>query len=70
MCARATDGSALVRVAEKPNAHSGAIYSVAFSPDGTRIVSGSRDGSIKLWGVLPSAHARKLHLLSGVVVGW
>jgi WD40 repeat protein len=36
-------------VAEKTNAHSGDIYSVAFSPDGTKIVSGSHDKTIKVW---------------------
>ena len=36
-------------VAEKTNAHSGYIMSVAFSPDGTKIVSGSNDGTIKVW---------------------
>ena len=33
---------------EKTNAHSGLIWSVAFSPDGTKIVS-SGDGTIKVW---------------------
>ena len=36
-------------VAEKANAHSGIIYSVVFSPDGTKIVSGSADETIKVW---------------------
>jgi WD40 repeat protein len=36
-------------VAEKTNAHSEHIRSVAFSPDGTKIVSGSDDGTIKVW---------------------
>ena len=36
-------------VAEKTSAHSSEVYSVAFSPDGTKIVSGSRDGMIKVW---------------------
>ena len=33
----------------KENAHSGTINSVAFSPDGKTIVSGSRDKTIKVW---------------------
>jgi WD40 repeat protein len=44
-------------LSEKTNAHSGLIWSVAFSPDGTRIVSGSDDKTIKVWdsgALLPS----------------
>ncbi len=33
---------------EKTNVHS-IITSVAFSPDGTKIVSGSHDQTIKVW---------------------
>ena len=36
-------------VAEKRGAHSREITSVAFSPDGTKIVSGSYDTTIKVW---------------------
>ncbi len=31
------------------NAHSDYVMSVAFSQDGTKIVSGSRDRTIKVW---------------------
>ena len=33
----------------KENAHSDFIRSVAYSPDGTKIVSGSDDKTIKVW---------------------
>ena len=36
---------------QKTNAHSNWITSVAFSPDGTKIVSGSADETIKVWDV-------------------
>ena len=40
---------ALGLLSEKTNAHSEAVASVAFSPDGTKIVSGSYDQTIKVW---------------------
>jgi WD40 repeat protein len=36
-------------VAEKSNAHISVIASVAFSPDGKTIVSGSWDQTLKVW---------------------
>ena len=36
-------------LSEKTNAHSDYVWSVAFSPDGTKIVSGSSDQTIKVW---------------------
>ncbi len=40
---------ALGLLSEKTNAHGYSISSVAFSPDGTKIVSGSSDGTIRVW---------------------
>ena len=36
--------------AEKQSAHSGEIFSVGFNHDGSKIVSGSSDQTIKVWG--------------------
>ena len=38
---------------EKQSAHSDLIGSVAFNHDGTKIVSGSRDQTIKVWDANP-----------------
>ena len=40
---------------EKQSAHSGFVRSVAFSPDGMTIVSGSDDKTIKAWDAGVSA---------------
>ena len=39
----------LVMLSEKTDAHNDHVVSVAFSPDGTKIVSGSWDKTIKVW---------------------
>jgi WD40 repeat protein len=39
----------MVQLSEKTNADSAEILSVAFSPDRTKIVSGSVDKTIKVW---------------------
>jgi len=41
--------------AEKQSAHSSGVLSVAFSPDGATIVSGSNDKTIKVWDAGVSA---------------
>jgi WD40 repeat protein len=40
--------------------------SVAFSPDGTKIVSGSTDGTIKVWDMVD--WSRKDHLMSNITI--
>ena len=49
--------------AEKQSAHSKYVTSVAFSPDGKTIVSGSRDKTIKVWdaGVLALTTSNPYH---------
>jgi WD40 repeat protein len=42
--------------AEKQSAHSREVLSVAFSPDGSTIVSGSSDETIKVWDAGILAH--------------
>ena len=42
--------------------HSDEVYTVAISPDGKYIVSGSRDMSIKVWDLLSG---REIHTLTG-----
>ncbi|HTZ20028.1 MAG TPA: twin-arginine translocation signal domain-containing protein, partial [Opitutaceae bacterium] len=44
-----------------PIAHSASIYSVAFSPDGKRLASGSGDQTIKLWDVVSGELQRTLN---------
>jgi len=33
--------------------HRSFVWSVAFSPDGTRLVSGSGDGTVRVWDARP-----------------
>ena len=39
-------------LSEKTDAHSDWVMSVAFSPDGAKIVSGSSDGTINVWDLV------------------
>ena len=47
--------------------HSYSVLSVAFSPDGKRIVSGSQDNLVKVWdaetGAEVSRHTSSVHIL-------
>jgi len=40
--------------------HSEWVNSVAFSPDGQRVVSGSRDGTVKIWDVTSGSEVQSL----------
>jgi len=40
--------------------HSDSVFSVAFSPDGTCIVSGSKDNTLQLWDAVSGAHLNTL----------
>ncbi len=42
--------------------HAGAVWSVAFSPDGQRLASGSNDKTVKIWD---SATGKELFTLKG-----
>ena len=48
-------------LSQKKDAHSDWFRSVAFSPDGTKIVSGSDDETIKVWDIVN--WSRKDHLM-------
>ena len=51
---------------ERTNAHSDWVKAVAFSPDGTKIVSGSDDGTLKVWNIVIISWSRQDHLMFNV----
>ena len=51
-------------LSEKTNAHSNSVMSVAFSPHGSKIVSGSADKTIKVWDMVD--WSRKDHLMFNI----
>jgi WD40 repeat protein len=50
------------------NGHTWPVYSVAFSPDGTRIVSGSDDNSVRVWDASTGAELKVLNGHTGPVL--
>ena len=50
--------------AENENAHSSLVLSVAFSPDGKTIVSGSADQTLKVWDAGVSAPTHPPNLIT------
>ena len=46
--------------------HTGGVWAVAWSPDGTRLVSGGDDGTVRVW---EAESGRPLHTLTGHT-GW
>ena len=53
-------------LSDKTNAHSDWVKAVAFSPDGTKIVSGSDDGTLKVWNIVIINWSRQNHLMFNV----
>ena len=51
-------------MSKKSKAHKYSVRSVAFSPDGTKIVSGANDGTIKVWEMVK--WSRKDHLMFNI----
>jgi WD40 repeat protein len=56
----------------QPMKHAHFIKSVAFSPDGARVVTGSRDNTARLWEVPPPAldDPERIWLSTEVRTGW
>ena len=52
------------KVLRKLEGHSRPVTSVAFSPDGRLILSGSKDRTLRLWEVATGRHLRTLKKLS------
>jgi WD40 repeat protein len=47
--------------------HSGIVWSAAFSPDGTRLATGSSDGNVRIWDVTTREPLITLDASPGIV---
>ena len=58
-------GRQLANLDHRLGGHTGIVDSVAFSPDGRTLASGSWDGTVKVWDVADPAKPSLRHTLKG-----
>lgn len=63
------EGETLEPIGPAVTAHPGVVNSVAFSPGGTRIVSGGDDNTVRVWEVVREVNASRLDQVGGPLIG-